>query len=139
MELYRSGSGGDPQIAAGSLKRVNSYNVSPITVTATASAGTALDSQIYKNYEFFNTAQTSAGTDRIVLPAGLPVGTELWFSAASAHVIAAGTGETVNGGTDGQAVAVAANGLIRFLKRSSTAWIANAFTSAGAISNPTPS
>ncbi len=135
LEIYRSGSGGDPNIDAGSLKRATSFNVYPSTITAVASTGTALGPTHYKNYEFFNVAQTSASSDFILLPSA-PIGTVMHFQAVSAFSIKAGadsSGLTINGAADTAVLAVPAAGVARLQKATSTNWIASVVTSAGAL------
>lgn len=135
MNFWRSGNGGDPGIDAGSLKVANSFNVYPITVVATASAGTSLARNLTKNYEFFNVAQTSAPTDLVILP-DCPIGTVLHFYAISAVAIkagATGSGLTINGGADSATLSVAATQLARFQKTTSTNWVAQIVTAAAAL------
>lgn len=139
MEIYRTGNGGDPGIDAGSLKRVNSFNVYPITIVATASAGTALGRVLTKNYEFFNVAQTSAGTDLVILP-DCPSGTVIHFYAISTVAIKAGangSGLTINNGADTASLTVAATQLARFQKTTATNWVASIVSSANALTSST--
>src|SRR5690348_4761617 len=96
MEIYRSGNGGKPSIDAGSLKRVNAFNVYPSTIVATASTGTNLPLTHLDNYEWFNVAQTSAGTDFITLPAA-PVGSVIKLFAISACKVQGQGSDTING------------------------------------------
>jgi hypothetical protein len=132
MEIYRSGNGGKPSIDAGSLKRVNSYNVYPSTVVATATTGTAMNRNLIDNYEYFNVAQTSADTDFILLP-DCPVGTVIQFYAISACKVKAGadaSGLTINGGADTALVVLEAATLYNLEKVTSANWIFSAGTSA---------
>ena len=135
MEIVRLGNGGDPQIAAGSLKRVNSYNVAPTTIVATASAGTTMDTQAYKNYEWFNVAQTSAGTDFITLPAA-PVGTEFKFYAISACKVQGTASDTINGVAPATDITLAAGSLSTIIRVTSTAWLLLHQASNGAVTAP---
>ncbi len=135
MEIVRLGNGGDPQIAAGSLKRVNSFNVAPITIVATASAGTTMDTQAYKNYEWFNVAQTSAGTDFITLPAA-PVGTVLMFYAISACKVQGTASDTINGVAPTTDITLAAGSISEIIRTTATTWVLTHRTTAGVITAP---
>lgn len=138
-QIKTSENGGDAMTKTG-LVQVNSKNVKPTTTVAVPAPGTAITLQDVKQFDFFPVAQTSAGTDEITLASDLPVGTEIFLHAASACVVStiASSGIGINGGTDAQGVAIAANGSMRLIKVSATRWIATAFTSAGVSSAPTP-
>ncbi len=140
MEIIRRGNGGDPQIASGSLKRVNSYNVAPTPLVATASEGTLLDSQAYKNYEFFTVTQTSAGTDVIRIPDSLPVGTELRFQATAAFSIGCPTGSsvTLNNVAAPAIAAIPINTTAVILKVSATRIVLTDITTLGAYAAIVP-
>lgn len=134
MEIYRSGNGGKPSIAAGSLKRVNSFNVYHSTITATAGAGTTIDRNLIDNYEFINAAQTSLATDRINLPSGAPVGTVLKIYAISACGLFGSDSETINGVAT--IVTLAAGSISTVTKTTSGAWVLLQQAASGAVSAP---
>jgi hypothetical protein len=119
-------------------KKANSYNVSPVNFVATASPGTALTIVDVANYDFFNAAQTSAGTDLIILDSGLEVGTELYLFCVSACKVGctASSGIGINGGTDSQVITLVANSTYRLFKVNSTNFICEALTLAGVRSVP---
>jgi len=73
---------------------VNSKNVSPTTIVATA-AGRALTQFEWEAYDMFNVTQTSAGTDSVILPNSIPVGTQLLFHAVAAFSIGCPSGSAV--------------------------------------------
>lgn len=119
-------------------KKANSYNVSPVNLVAVPSPGTSLTIKDNANFDFFNAAQTSAGTDLIILDSAHEVGTEVLLFCVSACKVGstASSGIGINGGTDAQVITMAANSTYRFLKVSATNWICNAFSSAGAVTAP---
>lgn len=118
---------------------VNSQNVSPVTITATA-AGRALTQTEWEGYDMFNVAQTSAGTDSIVIPNSLPVGTRLFFQAASAISIQCPSGSSVllNNVAAPAKGALAINCTAEIFKVSATRIIFNQISTLGAISQPIP-
>jgi hypothetical protein len=136
MEIYRSGNGGKPTIDAGSLKRVNSFNVYPSTIVATASTGTNLLRSYLDNYEWFNVAQTSAGTDFITLP-DAPVGTVIKLYAVSACKVQGQGSDTINGVAPSTDITLAAASVSTLTKVTSTAWVLEQQSSAGVQSAPT--
>jgi hypothetical protein len=136
MEIYRSGNGGKPTIDAGSLKRVNSFNVYPSTIVATASTGTNLLRSYLDNYEWFNVAQTSAGTDFITLP-DAPVGTVIKLYAVSACKVQGQGSDTINGVAPSTDITLAAASVSTLTKVTSTAWVLVQQSSAGVQSAPT--
>lgn len=117
------------------LVSVNSRNVWPSTILATPSPGTVISLAMLDSAERFNTAQTSAATDVIVVQAGAPVGTIVEMFASSAHRVQAASGETINGVTT--TITVAANALIIMRKTSATAWVLTHYASNGALTAPT--
>lgn len=140
MKIYKNGSnGGDSTLAPAGFINVNSKNPDPITTVATA-AGVLIGLPDANPYDFFAVAQTSAGTDSVRLASELPVGTTLEFFAISAFTIKTVTssGIGINGGTDAQGVAIAANTSAILRKVSATRWICTAFSTAGAVTAPTP-
>lgn len=140
MEIYRIGNGGKPTIASGSLKRVNALNVSPQAAIVATAAGLTFDITLLDNYEFFNVAQTSAGTDFIILPDTLAVGAVIWLQAASAISIACPTGSTVtlNNVAAPAKGAIAANSTAKIIKVSPTRIIFHQYANTGAVTAPTP-
>jgi hypothetical protein len=135
MEIYRSGNGGKPNIDAGSLKRVNSFNVYPSTIVATATTGTDLERKHLDNYEWFNVAQTSAATDFITLP-DAPVGAVVVLYAVSACKVQGQGSDTINGVAPTTDITLAAGSVSYLRKVSATAWILNQHSSAGVASSP---
>lgn len=139
-EDYRVRNGGNPAVKNGPIV-VNSYNLKPETVVATA-AGTQLTLADTANYELIVAAQTSAGTDFILLPSAAPLGTLLVFLASSVCRIkagATGSGLTINAGTDAQSVPLVVGARTEFRKQSATNWACMHVVAAGTITAPTPS
>jgi hypothetical protein len=136
MEIYRSGNGGKPTIDAGSLKRVNSFNVFPSTVVATATTGTNLSRALIDNYEWFNVAQTSAGTDFITLP-DCPIGTVINLYAVSACKVQGQGSDTINNVAPTTDITLAASSVSLLRKTTATAWILTQHSNAGVASSPT--
>lgn len=130
---------GNPAVTTGPRK-VNSYNVSPANFVATASPGTVITNKDIANFDYFNVVQTSAGTDLIVLSTLFPVGTEIWFYCVSACKVipTSGDSNTINAGTNGQGITMAAGSLYSFNKTSATTWVCGATSAAGAFTAPTP-
>lgn len=130
-------------------KQVNSYNVAPYTVVATPSGnanqsvpaskgGSVITKTELANFEFFNVNQTSAATDLIVVAPNLPQGTEFQlYATAACKVIISGT-DTINGGTAGQGVTMAATNIYMLNKTSTSAWIVQQQVPAGTTTFPTP-
>jgi hypothetical protein len=116
---------------------VNSKNVDPTTRVALA-AGLNLIAADFVKYDFLTCDQTSADTDAIVIPAGLPVGSEMWFHPVDAIEVNVSTGETHNNAAATTAVACAADTTTRYLKVNTTDWIVTQFSIAGAVTAPTP-
>jgi hypothetical protein len=141
MEIYRSGNGGRSTIASGSLKRVNALNVSPQAALVATAAGLTFNIYDLDNYEMFDVAQTSAGTDFIILPDTLPRGAVIWLQAASAISIACPTGSsvTLNNVAAPAKGTIAANATALIIKVSPTRIIYTQYTSAGVASAPVPS
>jgi len=135
MEIYRSGNGGKPSIDAGSLKRVNSFNVYPSTIVATASTGTNLSKSLLDNYEWFNVAQTSAGTDFITLP-DAPIGTVIVFYAISACKVQGQGSDTINGVAPSTDITMAAGSRSTLVKNTATAWTLTHVAANGAVTAP---
>lgn len=135
MEIYRSGNGGKPSIDAGSLKRVNAFNVYPSTIVATASTGTNLPLTHLDNYEWFNVAQTSAGTDFITLPAAA-VGSVIKLYAISACKVQGQGSDTINNVAPSTDITLAAGSVSTLTKVSATAWLLVQQSSVGAVTAP---
>lgn len=114
---------------------VNSSNVYPTQLTATAATATTLSLDLLDSYEFFTCAQTSAATDKLAIPAGADVGTEIIIKSVgtSFGVIRSGS-DTINGVST--IVTLAANATAVLRKVSSTAWILTHFSTAGAVTAP---
>ncbi len=119
---------------------VNSQNLSPVSITATA-AGRVLTRQEWEAYDMFNVAQTSAGTDSIVIPDSMPVGTRLFFQAASAISFNCPTGSSVllNNVAAPAKGALAINTTGVLFKVSPTRVIFNQISTLGATTQPIPS
>lgn len=140
MKLTRVFNAGKP---ARKSKELDAYsmNVSPDTIVATAS-GTAFDKELLENYDTFVVARTSADTDKIVLPNGLPIGTKIRFLTTTTAIevgVDATDSEVVNGGTANQDVALIANAMLEMQKITATGWAMEQLTSAGARTTPTAS
>jgi hypothetical protein len=123
-----------PNINSGTVN-VNSGNVYGSNIVATAS-GTTFDISLLSNYDWFNVAQTSAGTDFISLPASIPVGTCIYLYAVSACKVEALT-MTINGVAASTDITLAASSLSLLRKTTSTTWILNQFAANGTPSAPT--
>lgn len=138
-KIVNTRNNGNPAIRYGEVV-VNSKNVSPTTKVAVATTGTLITVAEVDSFDFFNVAQTSAGTDLIRLASGLAVGTEIVIFAVSAVTVSceASYGQGINGGTDAQGVALAVNTSSIFRKVSSTRWICTSFSTAGSVTAPTP-
>lgn len=138
MKIYTNQANDRAGIRQGEIA-VNSWNVSPVTVTATA-AGRALTPLEIDQYDFFNAAQTSASTDSIVLPNSLPVGTEIRIQTASAISIQCPSGSSVllNNVAAPAKGALAANCTAVLVKVSSTRIIFNQISTLGAWTQPIP-
>lgn len=118
---------------------VNSKNVSPTTITATA-AGRALTQTEWEGYDFFNVTQTSAGTDSILLPDALPVGTQLMFQAGAAFSIGCPSGSSVllNNVAAPAEAAITANQTAIITKVSSTRIVLQTISTLGAVGTVVP-
>lgn len=138
-KIVNTRNNGNPSIRYGEVV-VNSKNLSPVALTATASGYTLTQANI-DSYDMFNVAQTSASTDKIVLPSTFPVGTvlEFFFVSAASIGVATGASQTINNGADTTKVACAASTSAEVRKVSSTRWIVTAYAAAGTVSAPTPS
>lgn len=117
------------------LVNVNSWNVYPTTLVATAATATTLSLDLLDSYEFFNGVQTSAATDKIAIPAGADIGTQIVIKSAgtSFGVIRSGS-DTINGVST--IVTLAANATAILRKVSSTAWILTHYATTGAVTAP---
>jgi hypothetical protein len=135
LEIYRIGNGGDGAIHAGSLKRANSFNVAPTTLVATASTGTTMDVNSHKNYEWYNVAQTSAGTDFITLPAS-PIGTVFVFYAISACKVQGTASDTINGVAPSTDITLPAGSRSEIVRNTATTWTLTQYSAAGAVTAP---
>lgn len=131
VNLFNSGK---RSIKTGVVK-VNSYNVYPTALVATAAGATTLTLPLLDSYEFFNCSQTSAATDTLIIPAGADVGQIIVIKSVTTSfgVIKAGS-ETINGVST--IVTLAANATAILRKVSSTAWILTHYATSGAITSP---
>lgn len=118
-------------------KNANSYNVKPVNVVATSSGATLAQSDL-DNFDFFNVAQTSAGTDKIFLASGIDIGAEFRLYCVSACKVfpVASSGIGLNGGTDAQAVTLAAGSVYVFLKTIATNIVVQAIDASGVVTSP---
>jgi hypothetical protein len=115
---------------------VNSRNVYPTTIVATATTGTNLGLQLIDGYERFNVAQTSAATDFITLP-DAPVGTLIEFYAVSACKVQGQGSDTINNVAPSTDITLAAASLSILRKTTTTAWILTQYSAAGVATGPT--
>lgn len=113
---------------------VNSKNVYPTTLVATAGTATTLTLPLLDSYEFFVGQQTSAATDKLAIPSGADVGTEIVIFATNSFGVIKSGSDTINGVAT--IVTIAAGCHARLLKVSSTAWILTHFSTAGAVTAP---
>lgn len=123
---------GNPAIRYGEVL-VNSKNVYPVTVVATAATSSPITLSLLDGYEFFVGAQTSAATDKIALPAA-PVGTEIVIFATNSFGVIRSGSDTINGVSTIVTIAAAASA--RILKVSATAWQLTHVASNGALTAP---
>jgi hypothetical protein len=135
MEIYRMGNGGKPSIDAGSLKRVNSFNVYPTTIVALASTGYTMPKTLTDNYEWFNVAQTSTGTDFITLPDSA-VGTTIVLYAISACKVQGANSDTINGVAPATDITLAAGSRSHLVRNTATTWTLVQISSVGATTAP---
>lgn len=121
------------------LIEVNSLNVAPTTLVATA-AGTLIPLNLIDQFDMFNVAQTSAGTDSIRIPNALPQGADLVFQATSAVSVGCPSGSSVllNNVAAPAVIAVPANNTLRIFKASPTRIVAELVNTLGVISSPVP-
>ncbi len=139
-KVYNVRNGGDPSVLLGQ-KVVGSYNLAPVGLTATSSGYQMTQADI-NNYEIFSVAQTSADTDKILLPVTAPIGTLVVFVATSVARVKAGadsSGLTINNAADTTSVPLVVGARTEFRKQSATNWACNHFSIAGAVTAPTPS
>jgi hypothetical protein len=120
------------------LVSVNSYNVDPTTRVALATTGLLLNAADFIKYDFLTVDQTSADTDIIKIPAGLPVGSKMAFQSTDVVALMVSTGETHNGAAATTAVATVAGALTVYTKLTATAWIVTNYAAAGTVTAPTP-
>ena len=121
---------------AGSLKRVNAFNVYPSTIVALATTGYTLPITFLDNYEWFNVAQTSAGTDFITLPAA-PVGAVIKLYAISACKVQGQGSDTINGVAPSTDITLAADSVSTLTKTTSAKWVLIQQAASGAVTAPT--
>jgi hypothetical protein len=137
--IYNLFNGGKkPKLRTG-LVAVNSLNVYPTTVVATA-GGTALGIELLDNYDMFVGAQASAAGDLIILP-DAPIGTQIAFFSNSIYRIKAGangSGRGINAGADTTSIPTVANATTVLTRVSATNWIATQFAAAGTVTAPSP-
>ncbi len=138
MLINRDYNFGNSQTAYGP-KKILSQEVSPTTITATP-AGAEFSVSLLNDYNFFNTAQTGAATDSIVLPDAIPVGAQFFFQAASAHGIQCPTGSsvTLNNVAAPAEGALAANATAVITKVSPTRIVYQQISTLGVVSAPVP-
>ena len=111
---------------------VGSLNVSPNTVTGSPTV-TEIDASLLEDFDTFTIENDSATTDFIVLPAGLAIGTVVYFIITEAVRLGVRT-ESINGGTANNAVGFtlsSGNGLIQLTKVSATNWTCTNLTGEG--------
>jgi hypothetical protein len=124
-----------PNLTPG-VKNINAGNVYGSTLVALATTGLTFDISLLSNYDWFNVAQTSAGTDFISLPASIAVGTVIKLYAISACKVEA-TGGNINGIAATTDITLAAASLSTLQKVTSTNWVLTQLSSAGAVTAPT--
>lgn len=125
--------GGKRSRKTGDVK-VNSKNVYPTGLVATAGTATTLTLALLDSYEFFTGAQTSAATDKIAIPAGADIGTEIIIFATNSFGVIKSGSDTINGVST--IVTIGAGAHARLLKVSATAWILTHFGTNGAVTAP---
>ena len=108
-------------------------NIQTAVLTCT-SAGLAFDEALLENFDTFHLAQTSASTDKILLPDELAIGDRICFYADSAVSVGseASSGVGLNGEADTVVVAIPAGGRMVCEKVSATNILAEVIDSAAA-------
>ncbi len=114
--------------------KVNSKNVYPTGLVATAGTATTLSLDLLDSYEFFNATQTSAATDKLAIPSGADVGTQIIIKATASFGVIKSGSDTINGVST--IVTLAAGATAILLKVSSTAWILTHYATSGAVTAP---
>lgn len=137
MKIKRTTNLGKPKVEYKELE-VSGRNVSPTTILGIPAPGTVFPVADLDNYDTFLVNQTSADTDEIQLPLGQPVGTVLTlYPQGIVRITGIGT-EGINGGAATTEIPTVAGSKVVLEKVSATNWIATQYTSAGAVSAPTP-
>jgi len=113
---------------------VNSSNVYPTTLVATAGGATTLSLDLLDSFEFFTGQRTSAATDRIIIPAGADIGTEIIIQAVDSFGVIRGGSDTINGVSTICTLTAGGTGTLK--KVSATAWKLVNQASNGALTAP---
>ena len=113
---------------------VNSYNVYPTTLVATAGTATTLTLDLLDGNEFFNGNNTSAATDKLAIPSGAPIGAQIIIRAGTSFGVIRSGSDTINGVST--IVTIAAGGVAELLKTSATTWVLTHRASNGALTSP---
>lgn len=113
---------------------VNSYNVHPTTLVATAAGAATLTLDLLDGSEFFTGNNTSAATDRILIPASADIGTQIIIKAGTSFGVIRSGSDTINGVTT--IITIAANGTAELLKTAATTWILTHRASNGSLTAP---
>lgn len=116
------------------IVKVNSYNVYPTALVATAGTATTLTLELLDSYDFFTGQQTSAATDKIAIPSGADIGTKIVITATNSFGVIRSGSDTINGVST--IVTLAAGATAVLVKRSSTAWYLTHYASNGAVTAP---
>lgn len=132
-KIVNTRNNGNPSIRYGEVV-VNSRNVYPVTLTATAGTATTLTLPLLDGYEWFNGVQTSAATDKLALPENAPIGTEIVIHATSSFGVIKSGSDTIN--NVATIVTIAAGGTAVITKCTATAWKLVHYASNGAVTAP---
>lgn len=124
---------GNPGIRTGEVM-VNSRNVYPTTLVATSGGATTLTAALLDGYDFFTAEQTSAATDKLVLPTDAAVGTEIVIYANDSFGVIKGGSDTING--VGTICTITAGGTAVLRKVADATWVFTNIAADGALTAP---
>lgn len=133
-KIVNTRNNGNPGIRYGEVV-VNSKNVFPSTLTATAATAATLTLDLFDGYDWFNGVQTSAATDKLALPASAPIGTQIVIHATSSFGVIRSGSDTINGVST--IVTLSAGGTATITKCTATTWKLMLQATNGSLTAPT--
>jgi hypothetical protein len=133
-KIVNTRNNGNPGIRTGEVM-VNSGNVYPVSLVATAGGATTITLSLLDGYDFFVGANSSAATDRVILPEGAPVGTEFKIHATNSFGVIKAGSDTINGVAT--ICTITAVGTATLTKVSATKWLMVNQATNGALTAPT--